>query len=73
MLTLVLVNDMESDKRQENSTKLEKTILWKVKNTRNYSGSAPVIGNDLRPLDTIINVELQRCDQRTRVPEFHRP
>ena len=45
----------------------------KVNDTTNYSGSAPRIGNDLRPLDTIISIELQRCDQRTRVPEFHRP
>ena len=46
--------------------------MVKKKTTTIYSGSAPKHGNDLRPLSTIINIESQSCDQRTRVLEFHK-
>ena len=38
-----------------------------------YSGSAPMNGNDLGPLSSIIDVESKSRDQRTRVLEFHQP
>ena len=47
--------------------------MEKEKTPRNYSCSAPVIGNDLRPLSDIVNIESQSRDQRTRVLEFHKP
>ena len=47
--------------------------MEKKKTPTIYSGSAPKNGNDLRPLNAIINIESQSRDQRTRVLEFHKP
>ena len=57
LLTLELANNTESNIRQNMERTWKDNLMEKEKTPRNYSGSAPKDGNDLRPLSDIVIIE----------------